>query len=394
VLNDITKVAGTKPVALRWTSLDPTDRTLEAFVGLGKAQNWEEFKAALALFSAPSQNFVYADIAGNIGYMAPARFPVRKPGHNGQKPMPGDGNWDWLGYLPQSLWPQVYNPKEGFIVTANNKAVPANYPYLISLEWEEPYRAERVRQLILSRPKHSPQDMMAMQADITSLLWREFRPLLQVLSPVSERSREWREKLLAWDGVMGADKTEPAVFQSWYSELSRLPAKEVGKDFWEEPRYLLRAMQQGDPGCKQDGMQNCLEYAALALDKAIDRFGDAVPVWGQVHQAAFNHRILGEVPLLKNLANRSVPMGGDRYTLNRASYDPATFTLSSHSSYRHIIDFSDLENSRFIYPMGQSGAPFSRLYANLLPLWQKGQYLPMKMQGYKVAERQTLEPGR
>jgi penicillin amidase len=389
----VVKVAGTKPVALRWTSLDPSDHTLEAFIGVGKARNWVEFTKALALFNAPSQNFVYGDVDGNIGYMAPARFPVRRPGHNGQKPVPGNGSWDWLGYLPQSLWPQVYNPKEGFIVTANNKAVPANYPYLISLEWEEPFRAERVRQLIAAKPKLSPEDMVTMQQDVTSLLWREFRPLLQVLSPVSERSREWREKLLAWDGVMGPDQTEPTVFQAWYSELSRLPAKEVGKEFWEEPRYLLWAMQQGDPGCKQDGMQNCLEFAALALDKGIDRLGETVPQWGKVHQAAFDHPVLKNVPILKNLAGRSVGLGGDRYTLNRANYDPTTFNLTSHSSYRHIIDFSNLEGSRFIYPMGQSGAMLSNQYANLLPLWQKGQYLPMKMQGYPAAERQVLEPG-
>lgn len=394
VINDVVKNPGAKPLSLRWTSLDPTDRTIEAFLGIARAQNWEQFKAALALYNAPSQNFVYADVEGNIGYMAPARFPIRRPGHSGLMPVPGDGNWDWQGYLPQDQWPQVYNPKEGFIVTANNKVTPANYPHTISLEWEEPYRAQRIRELILSKEKLSLEEMQAMQQDITSLLYREFKPVLQMLNPLSENARQWKARLLAWDGVMRAEQHEPTVFQAWYSELTRLPSQEVGQEFWEQPRYLLAAMRQGDPACQTPDTQTCLDYAALALDKALDRFNNDPPRWGEVHRATFPHAILTNVSPLNRLADRAVAHGGDRYTLNRASYDPSNFRMTVGSSYRQILDFADLERSLFIIPMGQSGALLSDGYDNLLARWAGGQYLPMRMKETGFRTRQTLEPLR
>ncbi len=394
VINDVVSNPGARPLALRWTSLDPSDRTIEAFLGIARAQNWDQFKAALSLYNAPSQNFVYADVDGNIGYMAPARFPIRRPGHSGLMPVPGDGNWDWQGYLLPEQWPQVYNPKEGFIVTANNKVTAPGYPHTISLEWEEPYRAQRIRELILSKDKLSVEDMIAMQQDITSLLYREFKPVLELLNPLSENARAWKARLLAWDGVMRADQVEPTVFQGWYTELSRLPSKEVGQEFWEQPRYLLAAMRHGDPACQTPDTRTCLEYAALALDRALDRLGRSPSRWGEVHQAVFAHAVLTNVGPLRRFSDRAVPHGGDRYTLNRASYDPDTLRMTVGSSYRHILDFADLENSLFIHPLGQSGALMSGHYDDLLGRWAGGQYLPMRMGETQFRTRQTLEPQR
>jgi penicillin amidase len=394
VINDVVHSPGARPLSLRWTSLDPTDRTVEAFLGIARAQNWEQFKAALTLFKAPSQNFVYADVDGNIGYIAPGRFPIRRPGHTGLMPVPGDGNWSWQGYLPPDQWPQVFNPPEGFIVTANNKVTPPNFPHTISLEWAEPFRAQRIRELILAKDKLSVQDMISMQQDITSLLFREFRPVLEALNPLSENARGWRSRLLAWDGVMRAEQIETTVFQAWYTEMTRLPSREVGQEFWEQPRFLLTAMRQGDPACLTPDTQTCLEFAALALDRALDRFGGSPPRWGDIHQASFPHAVLTNVSPLNRLSDRAVPHGGDRYTLNRASYDPNTFRMTVGSSYRHILDFSNLENSLFIHPMGQSGALLSANYESLLHKWARGEYLPMRMGETNFTTRQTLEPRR
>jgi len=397
VISDVVgNIPGTKPLALRWTALDLEDRTLEAFVGINKAKNWADFLEAMKLYAGPSQNFVYADIEGNIGYIAPGEFPLRKTGHSGLAPVPGDGNWDWQGLLPFEAWPKVLNPKEGLIVTANNRVVPKGYPYQLSLEWAEPYRANRIREMILAKEKLSLEDMRAIQQDQNSLLYRDFRSVLDILSPLSERGKQWRDRLLKWDGNMRQDSQEATLFQAWYTELTRLPSREVGQDFWDQPRYILGALKSGDKNCDQpdtEFVESCLDFAALALDKALDRFGDKIPAWGSVHQAQFAHDILTNSPL-KRFSDRYIGFGGDRYTVNVGPYDAGKggFLMTKGPSYRQIIDLATPDNSLFIYPMGQSGSLLSRQYADYLAKWQRGEYLPMRTQGYPLRNRLMLEP--
>lgn len=394
VISDVVKAPGERPLALRWTSLDPGDTLLDAYLGINQARNWTEFKEAMRRYTTPSQNFVYADVDGNIGYLAPGRYPIRKPGHTGTVPVPGDGSWDWQGWVPFEDWPQTYNPLQGYIVTANHRSLPAGYPYQLSFDWAEPYRANRIIQLLESKPRLSREDMQTFQMDTYSLLFRDFLPLLQQLSPLSARSEEWLNRLLKWDGQATVASTEASVFNAWYAELTRLPQQEVGEPFWDEPRYLLQALTSGDPGCDQQDTEyseSCADFVSLALDRAIDRLGDRVPPWGQIHRAVFDHPVLGQSPL-KSLSDRMVSVGGDGYTVNVADFDPETFLVSHGPSYRHIVDLDQPENSLYVHPMGQSGAPLAANFANLLPLWQRGEYMPMQTRGYPVAYRQTLQP--
>ncbi|WP_234554473.1 penicillin acylase family protein [Thermus caliditerrae] len=383
------------PMALRWVSLDEEDHILMAFLGVNRARNWLEFTEALRHYSAPSQNFVYADVDGNIGYIAPGKFPIRREGHTGMVPVPGNGEWDWQGYRKPEDWPQVLNPKEGLVVTANHKVTPQGFPYALTYDWAEPYRAERIREMLLAKEKLSLEDMKAIQMDQKSLLLRDFRPVLELLNPLSERSRTWRERLLAWDGMADRASEEALVFALWYTELTRLPEKEVGEAYWDEPRYLLKALREGDPNCDQPGTEfreTCLDFAALALERALDR-KEALRArsWGEVHQATFPHAVLTHTPL-KRLTDRRVPFGGDRYTVNVGPFVPQSLQMTHGPSYRQIVDLSDPEASLFIHPMGQSGHFLSPHYADLLPLWQRGAYLPMRFaEGGKTL---LLEPGR
>ncbi|WP_252829480.1 penicillin acylase family protein [Thermus scotoductus] len=317
------------PMALRWVSLDEEDHILMAYLGINRAQNWQEFVAALSHYSAPSQNFVYADADGNIGYIAPGKFPIRKEGHTGMVPVPGNGEWDWQGYRKPEDWPKVLNPKEGFLVTANNKVTPQGFPYALTYDWAEPYRAERIRELLLAKERLALEDMKAIQQDQKTLLFRDFRPVLELLNPLSERAKAVRERLLAWDGTMDKSSEEALVFALWYTELTRLPKREVGEEFWDEPRYLLRAMREGDPNCDQpdtEYRESCLDFAALALERALDR-KEALRVrsWGEVHRATFPHAVLTHTPL-KRFTDRRVPFGGDRYTVNVGPFDPDTLS--------------------------------------------------------------------
>ncbi len=390
VISDVVDARG-NVLALRWTSLEPEDETMAAFYGIGKAKNWQEFVTALARLKAPSQNFLYADASGNIGYMAPGKIPVRKPGHSGKYPVPGNGEWDWQGFVPLEWLPQTYNPPEGYIVTANNRSTPAGWPYELGHEWAVGFRAKRIEELLTSRKKLSPEDFMRIQNDVVSLLARRLQPVLAQIKPKSQAAVEWRQKLLAWNGDERAGSLEATVFEAWYTELTRLPEAEVGQPYWDSPTYLLRALEKGDPACDARG-QSCLEFAADALDRALARLenhGGILP-WGQLHQAHFDHGVMTNVPQLRRFFDRYVAHGGDAYTVNVGKYDPATFEMYHGPSYREIVTPGDLASSYWIHPMGQSGNVLSRHYADLLPLWARGEYLPLG--GGKPVKRLVLEP--
>ena len=182
-----------QPVALQAVGLEPVNGSIEAFVGINQAENWDDFTSSLESFGNPAYNFVYADVKGNIGYIAPGKYPIRQPGHTGEYPVPGTGEFDWQGFIPQAEVPQLYNPESGYIVTANNQQVPDNYPYQINGSYAEPYRAERITELIEGKEKLSLEDMQEIQLDRVTLLYRDFRPILEELEPTSERGQEWRE---------------------------------------------------------------------------------------------------------------------------------------------------------------------------------------------------------
>ncbi len=392
VISDVVDAPGASPLAVRWVSLEAVDGTLEAFLKINQAGSWGEFREALKGYLAPSQNFVYADVDGNIGYIAPGKIPIRRPGHSGAYPVPGTGAWDWQGFIPFDELPQALNPPEGFIVTANNKVTPPTYPYTLTVDWAEPYRATRIRELLTAKPRLTLEDMVRIQLDQYTLLYRAFRPVLELIQPEDEAARRWRARLLAWDGVMRPDAPEATVFAAWYRELARLPAAEVGQPYWNEPRYLLNALKNGDPACAARGLV-CLDYATLAFERAVEAVAEdgRVPAWGAVHRARFAHPVLSQTPL-KRFTDRQVPFGGDAFTVNVGPYDLATLRMDHGPSYRQVVDLADPEGSRFIHPMGQSGNLLSPHYADLLPRWASGQYLPMRTQGYAVQQRLVLEP--
>ena len=371
IISDVVDAAGENPLALRWTTLDDGDTTMDAFLGMNRAGNWDEFNEALRSYVAPSQNFVYSDVDGNIGYVAPGSFPIRADGHTGLAPASGDGESDWEGFIPFDEWPRAFNPDEGFIATANNKATPEGYPYDIAFEWAEPYRAARIRAMIEAKDDHTVEDMTEIQNDYKSLLFEDFRSVIEDMEPESENASEWRERLVEWDGVASPESREAAVFAAWYAELSRLPEAEVGEEFWDEPRYLLEALENGDPNCEPSTAEGCMEFASEAMERALEMFEGEPPEWSEEHRATFEHPVLGSTPLAR-LSNREVPFGGDASTVNVGSYDFSDFSMSGGPSYRHVVDMSEGGESVFIHPMGQSGNVLSGGFDDLLDMWVEG----------------------
>ena len=192
LISDVTDERG-HALALRWPALDPGDTTMNAFLAINYARNWDDFTAAMRDYIGPSQNFVFADRAGNIGYFGPGRIPVRAKG-DGTTPVPGwTDEYAWTGWIPFEQLPHAYNPADGYVVTANNKVVPDDYPYFITTDWAPPYRAERIVELLTAKNGLTPDDYARIQGDQASAQARELLPFMLSVAPKRRsRRRRWR----------------------------------------------------------------------------------------------------------------------------------------------------------------------------------------------------------
>ncbi|MFQ6016949.1 MAG: penicillin acylase family protein [Kiloniellaceae bacterium] len=400
-------------LALAWPALRPDDGSAEALYHMNRARNWAEFRAALKHFHSPQQNIVYADTGGAIGFAAPARVPIRKRG-NGRTPVPGwTGEYDWTGFVPFDELPMALSPPAGRIVAANNKIVPDDYPYLITADWPDPYRARRIHELLdAGAGPATPEGSLAMQQDVTSLAVRELLPLLLQGEPANRRARRALAMLRAWDGRMDRNSPEPLVFYAWIRELNRaLLADELGPDFadFQHPKLdrLLRVLREAPEWCDDTATsvkEDCAAQLAAALDAALNglalRFRRNIDRlrWGDAHIARFAHPLVGRIPLFGTIFGYGVEADGGDYTVNRAGVrftGPAErlFEDVHGPGYRAVYDLADLDNSRFMIATGQSGNPLSPLYGNLAARWRDGVYLKLVGDGKVPARRLMLTPG-
>jgi len=395
-------------VAFQWTALRADDRTFEAGLKMGQASDWKSFLAALRDFHSPQQNIVYADVDGNIGYIAPGRVPLRRADNDlmGLAPAPGwDARYDWQGFIPFEQLPQRFNPPEGMIVTANQKVVADDYPYFITSEWTVPYRYQRIRSLLEAEPHHTPDSFAAIQKDVVSLAVRDALPLLLAAPLASDASRPPRERamfdaLRKWDGTMAADRAEPLVVTAWLRELSRLLFEDkMGESqfnrLWEQRNVqlpMLNAMR--DPkgmgafwcdNSRTTAHESCADTIGLAWQRAIadldQRYGDDPGKWrwGKAHTARSEHKPFGKVPYLASLFNVRVPTGGDTYTVDVGRHnlrdERAPFESTHAASLRAIYDLADLPESRFMTSTGQSGNALSPHYRDWTGKWADVQFI-------------------
>jgi penicillin amidase len=382
-------------LALRWTALDETDGTMVALRRVARAANWDEFVASLAGFKTAMQNFVYADVDGNIGYYAPGAVPIRASG-DGRRPVPGwSGEFEWIGYVPYDELPRAFNPARGAVVSANNQVVPDGYPHVISTSWDPGHRAARILELLDSRDAHTVEHMEAMQADVRSHHARTILPLLAAAEARGDRSRAALERLRVWDGSSAASSPEAAIYRAWWRRLGeRMFQDELGAEGWRayerfafsRAKAIENILAGGDQSWCDDvtttGVESCGQIAGLALSEALESLARPqgspdVREWqlGRVHRVAFPHLPFDGVTWLRPVFSRSRPAGGDPFTVNPVMIvRDRTFV----SSYRQIIDLAALDNSRFVIPMGQSGQVFSGRYDNLLDAWHGGRYIPMR----------------
>ncbi len=375
-------------VALRWTGLD-TSTVAASVLHIGRARNWNEFRAALRLWTIPAQNFVYADRKGNIGYQLPGRIPIRAKGR-GTVPVPGwTGEHEWIGEIPFDDLPSMLNPSRGYVVTANNRIVPEGYPRFISSEWDPGYRARRIKAL-LAASGIDLEHVKKVQMDLTSLPGQVLVGALRGVSVTGELEAGLLRELLVWDGVLRPNSRAAAIYEVLrVTLLEEIFAPVLGEDLFERYRRhaqfwqvaLLRILQ--DPTSPWWGAKGRNALLTKALTKTgrtlTEKLGPDQTnwQWGRLHVMEFTHPI-GRVPGLGWIFNAtSPPTGGDAFTVNNGGFNAANFRQVVVASYRQIIDVGDWDRSISIHTTGQSGLPFHKHYRDFVPLWASGRYHPM-----------------
>jgi len=409
VVGDLAKYPA---VALKWTALQP-GYTFAGFFQLDFARNWYEFNGALNHISI-SQNFVYADMGGNIGYRTSGVLPIRASA-NDFLPVPGAaGANEWLGYVSQSRMPTLYDPPTHIIATANNQIVPTNYPVYVTSSWDQGYRARRIVDLLLAKPKLSSQDFAAIQADVYAEPTAQIDPILIRAGQASSGDAVTAARILnSWDGQM----TRGSVAAAIYEEASGYILRDTLEPLLGKKLYgvyegnngpdvlfsvlvsLLSAPTAPFFGATSpsDALTARDAIVVKALNQAVSdlraRFGSdsAQWQWGLLHQATFAHPLASVTPLNLIFGVAPVQRPGDGVTVSvggddNFAADPPTYEQDTVSSMRQIIDMSNLDNSVWVTTTGESGQPFSDHYKDLVPLWDQNKYQQMEFSATAIAK--------
>jgi len=400
-----------RALALRWIGAEPGTAGYLACLTLDRAQNWQQFESAAQRWKLPTHNIVYADVEGNIGEHSVGLEPIRK-NFTGTMPVPGDGGYEWAGWVPLRELPHQFNPQRGFAVTANQRMIPENFPYKVGFEWAEPYRANRITEVLSgdagSGHKITREDMERLQADVTSLPARELLRLLP--AAVGNSDDPVAKLLLNWNAVVDRDSAAAALYELWQGEIeNQMLHRLAPENAWVVLRghipltVMLPHLQNPEAAAfgpnpvaaRNELLRDALHVAAAHL-KSLQGPNPSAWSWGRLHTITFHH-VLELLPGGKSLLDVGpVPRPGDSYTVNAAYYNGQSFDQLSGPSYREIIDVGNWDGSLVVNVPGESGQPGSPHYSDLLPLWDQTQYFPMLYSRDAVEkqakDRLTLEP--
>ncbi len=396
------------PIALRWTGWENSDE-LKGFSVFTHARNWNEFREAFRYLKVPVQNWVYADVEGNIGYIAGGLTPIRL-NHGGSLPVPGgDPRYEWAGFIPIDELPQLFNPKQGFVATANNKVVPPEYPYPYSDTYIPPYRAWRINELLGEKEKFSLDDMERIQLDTYSKQGERIAPYFvracrERRYPQDSLKGEACGVLGEWKFDTGVDSTAALIFYEAYRQSFALTFQdEMSPEIFEAFRESFETYNTFDNLIEEGSIffdnretevKEARDDALMAgFEKAVEdlgeRFGEQIEKWrwGRVHAVLFDHPFGQESGIMRRfLSLGPYPLPGSRETINNGyySYFDDPFSVKMGPSLRHLVDMADVEGARMVITTGQSERRFSPNYQDQVSLWVGGEYRPMLMSWEKI----------
>lgn len=376
--------------AVRAAWLEPGGAPYLASLRMDQATTWEEFRDACAFSNIPGENMVWADAAGNIGWQAVGIAPIRRR-WSGLVPVPGDGRYEWAGFLPIKEKPHAFNPTEGFIATANNNLTPEGYPHrdAIGWSWADPYRFARISEVLGSGRRLSMMDMMRLQNDYTSLPARALVPLLRGISTGEPTLERARRTLLAWDFVLDPHSIAAGIYEAWYRHLAPAVAEVV---LPAPARPMARGVQTkrviewltapgGDFGADPVARRDDILLSSLAggVSELTQRYGPDTTAWawGRFHHVLLQHPM--SAALRPELRSRFEvgpwPRGGDGNTPGATG---AGENQVAGASFRFIVEAGDWDNAVGTNTPGQSGDVGSPHYRDLFELWKNDRYFPVK----------------
>jgi penicillin amidase len=364
-----------RKIALRWTLFDGTR---DPFFRVDSAQNWQEFQKAFSEFDAPGQNVVYADVDGNIGYQATGKIPIRAAG-DGSLPVNGSDNaHEWTGYIPFDKMPRILNPPSGILATANGRISPDKYPYSISVEWEAPWRADRIYRVLQSGKKFSAADMLSLQMDVYSELDRfvadKIVYAVDHAQKASPQAKQAADILREWNGQMDQNAVAPTIVSRTRGELKRMLLEPKLGSSWESYHWMMETVWMENVLSHQPVRWLPAAYAsyddliAAALEQALSKAPKRLDSWkwGAQNTVTIQNLVLGKIPVIGSwTAPGENPQSGSVYTVKAVG--------SAHGpSERFTTDLSNFDGSTLNLVTGESGNFLSPYYMDQWSAWYRG----------------------
>jgi penicillin amidase len=384
-----------KAYAVRAAWLEPGGAPYLGSLRMDQAKTWEEFRDAISYARIPAMNFIWGDQAGNIGYNAAVIAP-RRMNFSGLVPVPGDGRYEWNGFLPIADLPHVLNPDKGFYNTSNDYQVPLGYTHMevIHRVWADPYRGRAVAEVLGASKKFSVADMTALHNNDISLPARSIVPLLRdipIADPVSQKAAK---RLLHWNFVLDKDSVEAGIYEMFQRNLmvnvKNTVVPQAARDFITPPMTrIVASLMAPDGSFGSDPLAGRNAVLVKSLDQAVaelnKRFGPDMEKWtlGAYHYARIFHSM--SEALRPDLETKfdvgHSPRGGDAYTINATG---GVDNQPTGGSFKIVSDTSDWDNSVGLNNPGQSGDVNDPHYRDLYELWARGKYFPIFFSRPKV----------
>lgn len=389
----------TEAISIRWIGNDNSNELRTMYL-LNRARNWDEFKNAIKTFISISQNFVYADVYGNIGLYAGGGIPIRKG--NGFSILPGETDeFDWTGKVPFDELPHSFNPSCGFVASANNKTVDKDYPYYIGTYFSQSYRINRIRELLAAKEKFSSSDFQDIQLDqkskLAEKLRNDFTIAIEQSGDLTTLENEALQILSEWNLDMSGDSPAPAIFENLYLNLVKnILRDEMGDELFDEyfsnstlvRNFVENLWRKKDMDWCDD--MNTSDIRETLQDMILKSFKEAVSAleiqlgkklrdwqWGKIHQLSLDHP-MANVAILKKLFKLSrgpYEVGGSFHTVSAYRYPFSNpFAVDHGVSHRHIFSTANWDESLSIIPTGECGVPASDFYCDQTDWYIQGKY--------------------